>query len=122
MRSRPKDLGTKFETWVVRVAQKHGLIAERLAEQGSNDRGDIRIYCDTEWVLEAKDRMQLNLHQTLEKATLKSGTLNTGVVWRKMTRKPGNQNRTQDGPVIVAITLERFLQLLAETVNPKEGT
>lgn len=115
MRTRPKDAGTKQETRVVRRAQETGLIAERLAEGGSADRGDIRILTDTEWVGEVKDRMALNVPRTLEKAITKSGTADTFVVWRKMKRLDGNTYRTQDGPVIVALTLDRFLELLKET-------
>lgn len=112
MRTKPKDLGTAFETRIVRRAQDHGLVAERLAEGGAYDRGDVRILTDCEWVLECKDRMQLNIHDTVEKAILKAGTRNTVVVWRRMARKPGNSNRTQVGPVVVALELDRFLELL----------
>src|SRR5690606_3625808 len=113
-RSRPKDLGTKFESRIVRACQDAGLIAERLAEGGIADLGDIRITLqdDREFVLEAKDRMQMNVHQAVDKAQRKAGTLRAGVVWRRMHRKPGNQIRTQDGPVIVAVTLDTFLELL----------
>lgn len=117
MRSRPKDLGTAQETRVVRAAQQKGLIAERLAEGGAQDRGDVRILTDHEWIVEVKDRERLNIHQSLEKALAKSGTPDTAVVWRRMHRKPGNSNRTQDGPVVVALTLERFLGLLLESVT-----
>jgi hypothetical protein len=121
MRTRPKDLGTRFETFVVRAALDKGLMAERLAEGAVNDLGDIRVYAEVEWVLEARDRQQLNIPRALEKAILKSGTLNTALVYRKMVRKNGNQRRTQDGPVIVALTLPRFLELLAESCGEGVG-
>lgn len=100
---------------MVRRAQEAGLIAERLAEGGSADRGDVRILTDVEWVLEVKDRMNLNVPRSLEKALRKSGTPDTALVYRKMRRADGNTNRTQDGPVIVALTLDRFLELLKES-------
>lgn len=112
MRSRPKALGTALETFVVRRAQDRGLVAERLAEGGPADRGDVRIYTDTEWVVEVKDRMNLNVPRALAKALRKSGTLDTALVYRKMVRKEGNINRTQDGPIIVAVTLDRYFELL----------
>lgn len=112
MRTRPKDLGTAQETRIVRAAQDAGLVAERIAEGGPNDIGDVRIYAEAEWVIEAKDRTQMNVHQALEKALTKSGTPHTAVCWRRMVRKPGNTNRTQDGPVVVAMTLDAFLGLL----------
>lgn len=115
MRTRPKDLGTRQETAVVRRAQGYGLIAERLAEGSVTDRGDIRIFTDTEWVGEVKDRMALNVHQALDKARAKSGAHSTFIVWRKMKRNSGSSRRVQDGPVIVALTLDRFLELLKES-------
>jgi len=120
MRTRPKDLGTRLESFVVRTAQTAGLIAERLAEGAVNDRGDVRILTDDEWIIEAKNRMNLNVPLALEKAIAKSGTQNTALVYRKMTRKKNNTNRTQDGPVIVALTLPRFLELLADSVGGNE--
>jgi hypothetical protein len=117
MRTRPKDLGTRLETAVVRNAIDRGLIAERLAEGAVNDRGDIRVYTDEEWVGEVKDRMSLNVPQALAKALLKSGSYNTFLVWRKMKRLDGNTRRTQDGPVVVVLTLDRFLELLADSVS-----
>jgi hypothetical protein len=110
-----------MESLVVRAAQDFGLIAERLAEGSVNDRGDVRIFTDVEWVSEVKDRMNLNVPRALEKAMLKSGTPHTFLVWRKMTRRDGNQRRTQDGPVIVVLTLPRFLELLAESCGEGVG-
>ena len=112
MKTRPKDLGTRQETRIVRAAQDTGLISERLAEGGSTDRGDVRILTNHEWIIESKDRQQLNIHQALDKALRKSGTHRTAVIWRRMTRQPGNTRRTQDGPIVVALTLDTFLQLL----------
>ncbi len=117
MRTSPKVLGTRQETATVHKAHDHGLIAERIAEGGVYDRGDIIIYTDHEWVGEVKDHMQLNIHQTLEKALIKSDTPNTFVVWRRMARTPGHTNRHQTGPTIVALTLDRFLELLKETTT-----
>jgi hypothetical protein len=110
-----------MESLVVRAVQDFGLIADRLAEGGSNDRGDVRIFTDVEWVGEVKDRMNLSVPRALEKAMLKSGTPHTFLVWRKMTRRNGSQRRTQDGPVIVALTLPRFLELLAESCGEEVG-
>lgn len=117
LRTRPKDLGTKHETRIVNAAQDAGLIAERIAEGGQYDIGDVRIWAEDEWILEAKDRERLNVHQALENAQLKSGTTRTAVVWRRMVRKPGNTNRTQDGPIVVALDLDSFLRLLKGTTE-----
>ena len=112
MRTSPKQLGTAHETRIVRAAQNAGLVAERIAEGGVHDLGDVRIFADQEWIIECKDRERLNVHQTLEKAQAKAGTPWVAVVWRRMTRKAGNERRTQDGPIVVAVDLERFLELL----------
>jgi hypothetical protein len=112
MRTRPKALGTRFETRTVRLLQDEGLVAERLAEGGLHDRGDIRVLTDREWVGECKDRMSLNLPATLEDAIRKAGHHDVFVVWRKMRRQPGSDRRIQDGPVVVAFTLEKAAELL----------
>lgn len=114
MRSRPKDLGTKHETRIVRVCQDAGLIAERIVEGGMYDLGDVRIITETDqvWFVESKNTMQLNIHDALEKAILKSGSPNTVVWWRRMHRKNGNTRRTQMGVPVVAMTPETFLELL----------
>lgn len=112
MRSRPKDLGTAHETRIVRACHDAGLVAERIAEGGAYDVGDVRIYGEQEWVVECKDRERLNVHQALAKSRMKAGGLPTAVIWRRMTRKPGNTNRTQDGPIVVALALDDFLELL----------
>ncbi len=117
MKTSPKALGTRQETATVNTAHDHGLIAGRLPEGGQYDQGDIYILTDYEWIGEVKDRMQLNIPQTLEKALVKSDTPNTFVVWRKMTRTKDHINRHQDGPIIVALTLDRFLELLKETTT-----
>ena len=116
MKTRAKDLGTRLETRIVNTAQKAGLIAERLAEGGAYDKGDIRIYSDRELVGEVKDRMSLNLPATLEKAILKSGSRDAFVVWRKMKRTSGAY-RVQDGPIVVAVTLDRYIELLLREVS-----
>lgn len=107
--------GTRFETHIVNQAQDLGLHAERLPEGGTNDLGDLRILTDHEWIGEAKNRERLNIHQTLEKAIRKSGTKRTFVVWKRLARQAGNQRRSQDGPILVALELDMFLHLLKET-------
>lgn len=114
MRTRPKDLGTRMETRIVRACHDVGLYAERLAEGGSKDRGDVRVITedDREFIIESKDRQALNIHQALDKALRKAGTPRAAVVWRRMVRRNGNERRIQDGPVVVAMTLDAFLELL----------
>lgn len=113
MGNKPKAQGTAWESATVAASQAFGLEAERLAEGGMNDLGDVRIYTPAgDWIIEAKHRTALNIHETLEKAIRKSGTPNTAVHWKRSARKKGNTNRTQVGVPIVAITYERFLELI----------
>ncbi len=90
MRSRSKDLGTKMETRVVDACQAAGLIAERIAEGGSKDLGDVRLFADEEWILECKDQMALNVPRALEKALQKEPEYRFGV------SKDGPQGRKQE--------------------------
>ena len=129
MKSRAKDLGTRLETATVDAAQAAGLAAERLAEGGSKDLGDVRIWGWRIWahktdpttvrrvfVVECKDRMALNIHEALAKAIAKGGRF-TVVKWRRMARKPGNTNRTQVGEPIIAMSESLFLELIGGAVD-----
>ncbi len=108
---RPKDQGTRFESQLVRLATDYGLEAERLAEGGQNDLGDLRI---EGWIIEAKHRANLNIHDALRKALKKSGNRRTVVAWKRLVRRGGNTRRAPAGePVIVAMALGTFLDLLA---------
>lgn len=117
MKSRPRDLGTKHETRIVRAAQDAGLVAERIPEGGAADLGDVRIWAEDEWVVEAKTVMALNIHEALEKALRKSGTPHTVVWWRRMGRKQGQERRSQVGTPIVAMTPDMFLELVKRTTR-----
>ncbi len=70
MVNKAKKQGTNYETNIVnRLNQVSNLKAQRFAEGGSNDLGDIQLFVDDEeFFIEAKSRMNLNLHQTLDKA------------------------------------------------------
>lgn len=110
--SKPKRQGTAWETAIVKAAHAYGIPARRLAEEGSNDPGDIQLG-DT-WILEARHRQNMNIHEALAKAKRKSPLPNTAVVWKRMKRKkPGQQRRRSAGPPIVAIDLPTFLQLIS---------
>ena len=88
--------------------------AQRFAEGGSNDLGDIQLFVDgVEYFIEAKSRQNLNIHQSLEKALEKSGDKNTVLFWKKLKRQSGNKRRSNDGmPEVVSMTYELFIDLL----------
>ena len=66
MVNKAKKQGTNYETNIVnRLNKVNNFKAQRFAEGGSNDLGDIQLFIgDEEFFIEAKSRQNLNLHQT----------------------------------------------------------
>ena len=97
MVNKAKKQGTMYETNIVnRLNKEVDFKAQRFAEGGSKDLGDIQLFVkDEEYFLEAKSRQNLNIHQSLEKAIEKSGDKNTVLFWKKLKRKQGNSRRTK---------------------------
>ena len=115
MVNKAKKQGTNYETNIVnRLNKNHKFRSQRFAEGGSNDLGDIQLFAeDEEYFIEAKSRQNLNLHQSLEKAIVKSGNINTVLFWKKLKRKGENKRRTNDGmPEVVSMSYELFIKLL----------
>tara|TARA_B100000902_G_scaffold398298_1_gene464582 strand:+ start:3796 stop:4149 length:354 start_codon:yes stop_codon:yes gene_type:complete len=115
MVNKAKKQGTNYETNIVnRLNKIENFKAQRFAEGGSNDLGDIQLFIDDEeFFIEAKSRQNLNLHQTLDKAVTKSGDINTLVFWKKLKRKNNNERRTNDGvPEVISMSYELFVKLL----------
>lgn len=116
MRTRPKDLGTRWETFVVTAARAMGLVARRLAEGGRYDEADVEIHdaAGRRYLIECKDRSALNAHGALEKARLKAGDdARVALVWRRMVRTADSTRRRSAGPAVVVVQLPVFLDLLA---------
>jgi Holliday junction resolvase len=115
MVNKAKKQGTNYETNIVnRLNKIDNFKAQRFAEGGSNDLGDIQLFIDDEeFFIEAKSRQNLNLHQTLDKAIYKSGDINTLVFWKKLKRKSNNERRSNDGvPEVISMSYELFVKLL----------
>ena len=115
MVNKAKKQGTNYETNIVnRLNKIDNFRAQRFAEGGSNDLGDIQLYIDdAECFIEAKSRQNLNLHQTLDKAINKSGDINTLVFWKKLKRKSNNERRSNDGvPEVISMSYELIVKLL----------
>jgi Holliday junction resolvase len=115
MVNKAKKQGTNYETNIVnRLNKIDNFKAQRFAEGGSNDLGDIQLFIDDEeFFIEAKSRQNLNLHQTLDKAITKSGDINTLVFWKKLKRKSNNERRSNDGvPEVISMSYELFVKLL----------
>lgn len=121
--SKARDQGTRYETsivnrlneWSCKVSRP--FFAQRIAEGGIADRGDIDLDLGADdrlpLVIEAKHRQALNLHQTVAKANRKAGLSRSVVFWKKLTRKAGAERRTADGVAeVVAMDVDTFLWLL----------
>lgn len=113
MKTRPRDIGTWWESLIVCMAQEQGLRARRLAEGGSKDEGDVEVYDanGTRWVIECRVREQMNAHAALAQAREKSPS--AVLAWLRYVRKPGAKRRTRAGPPIVAMPPEVFLAFLS---------
>jgi hypothetical protein len=115
MVNKAKKQGTTYETNIVkRLNENDNFKAQRFAEGGSNDLGDIQLFVgDEEFFIEAKSRQNLNAHQSLDKAISKSGSKNTILFWKKLKKTEGNTRRSSDGiPEIVSMSYELFIKLI----------
>lgn len=88
MVNKAKKQGTTYETNIVKRLNKNELFkSQRFAEGGSNDLGDIQLLVgNEEYFIEAKSRQNLNIHQSLDKAIDKSGSINTVLFWKKLKK------------------------------------
>jgi len=115
MVNKAKKQGTIYETNIVnRLNENENFKSQRLAEGASNDLGDIQLFVgEEEYFIEAKSRQNLNIHQSLDKSIEKSGSENTVLFWKKLTRKEGSSRRTADGmPEVVTMSYDLFIKLL----------
>lgn len=114
--SKSRQQGTAFESWIVNEynSKSPDGWAERIAEGGEHDRGDIRIVneLDEEWIIEAKATERLNVTRVLNKARKKSRIMNTVLIWKRLV-KNGTQRRGPDGEkIVVVMDLDTFWRLI----------
>ena len=114
--SKAKAQGTTHESWIVKGLQAIGITSRRLAEGGADDEGDVEAtIAGTRWVLEGKARQTLNIQQTLGKARKKAGgDVPVAVVWKRLVRVPGYQNRqpVEGERVVVILSWDDFSRLV----------
>lgn len=114
--SKSKQQGTALETWLVKFFTDTGFGARRIAEGGSNDEGDVLLWDTTgsSWTIEAKAREVLNVTRELEKARTKAPKArSTLLIWKRLVKKEGKQNRGADGTkVVVVMGLDTLVDLL----------
>ena len=122
--SKAKAQGTTHESWVVKELGAAGIAARRLAEGGADDEGDVETYIHGDrWVLEGKARQTLNIQATLGKARRKAGGLRVAVVWKRLVKVAGYQNRqpVEGERVVVILGWDDFLFLVQNQGQP-DGT
>lgn len=89
---RNKDQGTEWETQTVKDLKAIGYQADRIAEAGQNDRGDVEAY---QWGSEVDAEPMVVLF------------------WKRLVRKPGQKRRVPDGERdVVVLRKEDFLRLI----------
>lgn len=118
--SKSKSQGTAFESWIVKWLVRIGLpYAERIAEGGSKDIGDVKFerhFDDDPWIIEAKATQTLNVTRVLGKARSKSSHPQTTILmWKRLVKlKDGQKKRRPDGEAIVIVMgLDTFERLVA---------
>jgi hypothetical protein len=119
--SKQKKQGTTHESWIVNELTSHQHPANRIAEGGSQDEGDVEATIAGEkWVLEGKARSNLNIQEALGKARSKASAANGGqqipvaVVWKRLVRVPGLKVRqpVEGERVVVILGWDDYLSLV----------
>jgi hypothetical protein len=119
--SKAKAQGTTHESWIVKELEAAGIKARRLAEGGADDEGDVETYIHGDrWVLEGKARQTLNIQATLGKARKKAGGHRVALVWKRLVKVSGYQNRqpVAGERVVVVLGWDDFLFLVQNQGQP----
>lgn len=109
--SKAKAQGTRYENQVRDFFKSLGYPAERIAEGGSLDEGDVAVsFYGSKLVAECKARQNLNVQLTIGKALKKAGHDRTVVFWKRLVRTEGASRRTVVAGVaeVVIMTPETF--------------
>jgi len=115
MTNKPKQQGTRHESWIVNELEAVQIDARRLAEGGSEDEGDVEAFlAGDRWVLEGKARQTLNVQATLGKARRKAGGGRVAVVWKRLVKVAGMKNRqpVEGERVVVILGWDDFVFLV----------
>jgi hypothetical protein len=122
--SKAKAQGTTHESWIVKALTAVSIKARRLAEGGSADEGDVESFIGgRRWILEGKARQTLNVQQTLGKARKKAGgDTPVAVVWKRLVRVPGYQNRqpVEGERVVVILSWDDFVSLVTNAPSRED--
>lgn len=112
--SKAKQQGTRHESWIVKLFRDHGHAAERLAEGGSSDLGDVRLdLYGEEWIVEGKATATLNIQTTLGKARRKAAGKRPILIWKRLVKTDAKVRQPVEGERVVVILSDKdFLHLL----------
>ena len=114
--NKSKRQGTAFESWLVTRFKNIGLFSQRIAEGGSNDRGDLEVVLENgmTFTVEAKATQTLNVTRVLNKARLKSGDgVFTVLAWKRLVPNKEGERRKPDGePMVVVMGLDTWELML----------
>jgi hypothetical protein len=114
--SKNKQQGTAFETWTRKALNAIGIDASRIAEGGAHDEGDVEAHLDGRWVIECKATSALNIQQILGKARRKANGAPVILVWKRLVRVAGKQNRqpVSGERVVVVLGWDDFVRLITK--------
>jgi len=119
--SKAKAQGTTHESWIVNELNALGIEARRIAEGGSADEGDVEAALPGgRWILEGKARQTLNIQLALGKARKKAGGHRVALVWKRLVKVSGYQNRqpVAGERVVVVLGWDDFLFLVQNQGQP----
>ena len=115
---RPRDQGTRFESRIVKdLNARYPNSAHRVPEGGPNDLGDVE-YVDPDgdrWIIEAKHRDRLPVHQAVRKAKRKARSVDPApfmsvLIWKR-TRRDAEGSHAEG--TVVVMDYEDWLGLVA---------
>lgn len=94
----------------MKKARAAGLKARRAPNNAKSEDVLIRV-ADRELVHEVKDRAALSIHQVLKDTVAEHGET-AAVVWHRKKKSATGGRRVPAGPTLVAVTLDRYIELL----------
>ncbi len=118
-----KAAGSRFERWLTDTFARHGWISARL--RSFQVEGEPDLYATKKGIVldvQAKERQNLNVHKVLRDLieaqaviAAKQGThpwAVPAVVYKHVEKRGDSGRRTQVGPVMIALPLDDFLQIV----------
>lgn len=111
MANPPKQKGTKRETAVVAAHEELGLVAHRDENNSKTSDVIVRPRGLRPIRLEVKDRQNLNAHKLMRGMAATYPGEFIGLWWHRTSRKNGNSRLSPDGPDLIHLPVDQWLQL-----------